>query len=67
MPNLRVDGSANHFHRPDHDAPGAWLTAAVTGAIMVGLIWVLPERSYDSMARHQDTVINLTEIVSAAP
>jgi hypothetical protein len=67
MPNLRVDGSANHFHRPDHDAPGAWLTAAVAGAIMVGLISVLHDRPYDSLARHQGTVINMTELAAAVP
>jgi hypothetical protein len=44
MPNLRIDGSANHFHRPDHDVPGAWLTAAAAVAIIVTVISVLPER-----------------------
>ena len=67
MPNLRIDGSANHFHRPDHDAPGAWLTAAAAVAIMVAVISVLPERPYDSAARHQATVINMTELVTAVP
>lgn len=67
MPNLRIDGSDNQFHRPDYDAPGAWLTAAVAVAIMVGVILVLPERSYEDTVTQQATLMNMPELVTAVP
>jgi hypothetical protein len=37
MPDLRPDTSGNYFHRLGDDAAGAWLSAAVAIAIMIGL------------------------------
>ncbi len=63
MPNMRLEGSANHFHRRDDDAPGAWLAAAVAIAIMAGVISLLPERSYEPAVTHHATAMNTPELV----
>ena len=67
MPNLRIEGSANHFHRPDDDASGAWLTAAVAIAITVGVISLFPERSNEPGVTHHSTVMNMPQLMNTAP
>jgi hypothetical protein len=57
MPNLRQDGSANRFHRPDDDVAGAWLTAAVAIVIMVGVIFCIPGRSYEPVVTQHATIV----------
>ncbi len=67
MPNLRPEGSANHLHRPDDDLPGAWLTAAVAIAIMVGVTVFLPQRSYEPAVTHHATVLQTPDLVGHPP